>query len=1411
MATRDVQLVIKARDEAKRIFDSISGSVATLIGNQDRLKTSGATLSTEMSSIVSQLKTLDTAYTKIVGAADRAEAAQKRQRDALAASKAQYAATAVELRNLATAQERLQVSIVDQHLAGQDTAGTIAQLKAVNAAIVTQTAARGRLKASISAQEASLASEAASFQQLGSIAIATEQAIESLTAAQVQQARAADAVADSQEQAARRIAAARQIQSQIASSTGLGGGGKSAEDSAAVFAADFDRAADAAERLRQRVDPLYAIQSRLNTELAEANALYRKGALSADQLADAERRLKLEAEQAATALGRTGRGERGAAGLFGLKPYELTNLGYQVNDVFTQLASGTAPLQVIAQQGGQILQLLPNIGAHLVKAFTNPYVLAGIATLATVGTIMVKAANDAQRLDKVRGILAGVGETSNAAARELEGIAEKLEDIGLTAEQSISTLRNFVTQGLNTEYLVSFAQMAKQVAEVTGDDLPEAMEKVQDAFTQGYDAVAELDDELQFLTVTERDHIRALFDSGEAAEARAEAVRKLAEHLRDQKRASDEAKSGLDSLTDGLDKFLDRLADTRVVRGFIDLLDELADKAGRGLRIFTGDASVEDYTAEIDRLQGKLDELKKEPKTLLDGPIDFARYQYQVSILTSTLERLRKERDEAARRATQQQPTGDTVNEESAARQKRRKDRIDELKLEDDINKARADADKIRLAGEKAYREEVEKTGDVVVAQVARQVAEDKKREELRKKNERDAQKSIQLDLPVQGRISSGFGFRTHPVTGKKSFHGGIDIAAPKGTAVGAAADAIVGEVGFDPLLGKYVKLNHGKGLITVYGHLSDNSQVVKGDSVQRGQTIGRVGSTGRSTGNHTHFAVQENGAYVDPLRNGRRFKGGNVGDAQIDVQKEMAKLQKQQEDFNAEIDAENEKRRVNIAYLEKARTLSAEGVIDAERQKAIDEAIFDAETKAQKKGIELDKERRDAIAETVGLEYDLINARERATAAVDASTGERSALLQLLDQAKESRDTGEIDRLEAELAKVEDRLEANIAKAIDFWKTMGDTPEARTAINGLKSLQNSLVLDERRRGVATVSEPIDRVQQQRSALMEQIQFYQDLGQGNVVEELKEQLRAVNAELLAGINNAIEWYQVHQGPDSQAAILGLENLRNQVIATSQEFQISAGQIQQLFAGGLTNAVTMFTEKLVETGNPLSALRDAALNFVADFLEGIAQMLLQMAALQVASQIGFGGLAGGLTGLLNAGPLIAASTSLTAAGTLVQTAGTTMFASAAAWLGTAAAISTAATLLMAANTVGSAGVFHGGGIAGAASRTRRVSPAWFSAAMRYHTGGVAGLRPNEVPAILERGEEIITRNDPRHRGNGGLDDGGTPLAERVKVTVNNLLDSGDIVERGLSTRAGEKSVLNIIARNPSVVQQAAGGN
>jgi murein DD-endopeptidase MepM/ murein hydrolase activator NlpD len=117
---------------------------------------------------------------------------------------------------------------------------------------------------------------------------------------------------------------------------------------------------------------------------------------------------------------------------------------------------------------------------------------------------------------------------------------------------------------------------------------------------------------------------------------------------------------------------------------------------------------------------------------------------------------------------------------------------------------------------------------------------------------------------PTTGWISSPFGYRKSPFTGKREIHKGLDIATCTGTPVKAPGDGKVTFTGRKSFLGKTIVIDHGHGMVTRYGHLS---KILKkrGDLVKRGEIIGEVGNTGRTTGSHLHYEVHLNGVPVNP------------------------------------------------------------------------------------------------------------------------------------------------------------------------------------------------------------------------------------------------------------------------------------------------------------------------------------------------------------------------------------------------------------------------------------------------------------------------------------------------------------------------------------------------------------------
>ena len=120
--------------------------------------------------------------------------------------------------------------------------------------------------------------------------------------------------------------------------------------------------------------------------------------------------------------------------------------------------------------------------------------------------------------------------------------------------------------------------------------------------------------------------------------------------------------------------------------------------------------------------------------------------------------------------------------------------------------------------------------------------------------------------MPARGRISSEYGYRQHPMGGGRTFHRGIDIAAPMGSPVRATTDGIVSYVGKRPKAGNMIYVRHSSRYQSRYFHLS-KFEVKRGQRVKQGDIIGRVGSTGVSTGPHLHFELLRGTTTLDPLK----------------------------------------------------------------------------------------------------------------------------------------------------------------------------------------------------------------------------------------------------------------------------------------------------------------------------------------------------------------------------------------------------------------------------------------------------------------------------------------------------------------------------------------------------------------
>lgn len=472
----------------------------------------------------------------------------------------------------------------------------------------------------------------------------------------------------------------------------------------------------------------------------------------------------------------------------------------------------------------------------------------------------------------------------------------------------------------------------------------------------------------------------------------------------------------------------------------------------------------------------------------------------------------------------------------------------------------------------------------------------------------------------------------------------------------------------------------------------------------------------------------------TDPL-----FGGGNdpadtttrppANSARPERDRDGERRAKQQADFLESLRRESVARQFNLSLVDLT-----------ERQSRVLTAVEQARVQAAEVGLELTSDQVKLIeAETRAL-YDAeqaVKARqliEQATLELAQARGEVETESAFVTRKLQEQGLGVIEETNAITGEV---LVQRTAEA-----------EAYAAI-----LRDLYKINEATRQRAAAEKEVTDLTSLRSDLMEQIQFYEDAGQGARAEALREQLAAVNAELLVAVDAVIAFWTAAGGEGAEAALLKFGLLRDQLSGVGENAIVSGTQINEMLAGGATGAVDQFFQSIGNGVNAIQALGDAFRQFAADFLRQIAQMILKQVILNMLQSAmgGSGGKGGGV------GATIASAVS---------------------------------------------GLFrHSGGMVGSGGGYKPVPLSAFAGATRYHTGGIAGLKPDEVPSILKRGEEVLTAGDPRHRANGG----GQQAGGNVKVV--NVFDPAELLDRALGTSGGEKVLLNFVNRNSSAFKAA----
>lgn len=432
-------------------------------------------------------------------------------------------------------------------------------------------------------------------------------------------------------------------------------------------------------------------------------------------------------------------------------------------------------------------------------------------------------------------------------------------------------------------------------------------------------------------------------------------------------------------------------------------------------------------------------------------------------------------------------------------------------------------------------------------------------------------------------------------------------------------------------------------------------------------------------------------------------------------ARREGAGLVARQREYNAAIERTISEREEEIDRLGKTR-----------REQAIMLAVSQAEIRATQQRVELTDELRKRVSDS-------------AAALFDAQQAEQLRLNVLQQQI-------ELRQLLNQTVSVEQQLQE----------------EAILANIDLTSQYGQEWANARRQVIETTNaiREANRLREESTALAAQLrQSEREIRQAQSEGESRDQIQARIDEAAALRDRLVE---VRDAAIAAFLALGDEETAARLQAINTTLDTTRAQVLTIadanrdLSEGLTNGIIAATEQIAlaidktqSWGDALSNIGDIFRQFAADFLRRIAQMIIQALILRAIQNSGWGGL---ISGAVNA-------------------------ASA-----------------------------HGGRVIGSRGRARQVDPRVFAGAMRFHTGGIPGLSRSEVPAILQRGEEVLSRRDPRNVLNGGAQGAS---GSGLQVRNVNVFDSADVLAQALSRVGGERVIMNYVRENANAINDALG--
>lgn len=1040
------------------------------------------------------------------------------------------------------------------------------------------------------------------------------------------------------------------------------------------FAA-FIRAAEGAEQEAAAV-------SGATTQLNKMAVASKAAATAQGVLAKANR-----AASTSTALSPSGvKGEAQNISAFGLKPYQLTNLGYQINDVISGLASGQKPLQILSQQAGQFVQIWPGVMSTLARSIP---IIAGVtAVLApfVAAALRLKTASDS--LEIFNKELAISADGSRYSAQELVKITDQMDAFGISTSKARALVKQFISEGVNQKDFAPLAEMAQRLSAISGDDVVESGKKLATAFSGTVDTVRDLDKELNFLTASQYAQIEAMAKAGNTAGAVSLAQDILAGKLATT--ASQTTSWGEAAIAAG--KAWNGLLDIIEKSGLLSVVGKQLDQFGTDLENAANDLvrNVKQAKGVINTLTGNVDttdldavkaklmeinaELAAQAKLLEAGQTVYAD--------TSALEAQRAAlADIVQLRQDELQAIKDGSAEQKAAADQTEADRKARLDIQTIIDKqGKSLTDETRQAQLTNRERYIE--GELLKAK-------NSALEEAKRLNQDIL--GLTAEQTKQITAQAGLAYDSTHVNYEAQY------TSQRGTPQGAQMAEIV----------------------TAVTLLADKMQLSAKDLL-------------------TAISFETKGTFNPSIMGGAGGKYAGLFQASPDVQAKYGI--DQNSSATAQVEALGK-------YLQAAGVKGGDTLLQ----------IYAAINAGNAKNINASDEKNGGTPGTV-----LDKVSDQMSQHADKAAGLLAAYQGIADQAKKTQDyekdfTARTDAAKAELDyKTQETKQAAVNKAV-----VDETNRAKKA--GVELTQQQLDLVKQQAGAefdrAHADDQVNQLVAQRTALFQSLQIAQAAGDQGKVASTIDQIGQVEEKLKSAIPAAIAFWQAIGGAGADQEIAKLRAIQEGIGQTLQkldkQFLPQAQHLNEELADIGGNAFSAFAQAIANGENAAQAFFTALQQGIADFLIEIGKAIVKQAIFNAISGGSGAGGSGGIGGSI------------------------------AGWI---------------------TSLFHEGGMIGSASAsgTQMVNPAIFANAQRHHTGGIMGLKSNEVPIIGLRGEEVLTEDDPRHAKNGG----GRGQASNTKVV--NVFDPADVLEAALQDVAGQRIIMNYMTRNSQKLTAALQG-